>query len=127
MYKFYNTIQNQMYYRIILNNKANNIAMCIYDKIKDIRSENKEWLVNSTNGYIFAHVELPLYDKECLEKVIYEYGIQKAIEKFIVNKKCYDVIMNLVENDETKIYLGLAYYIVREYFEYMSFEYVASA
>lgn len=116
-----------MYYRIILNNKANNIAMCIYDKIKDIRSENKEWLVNNTNGYIFAHVELPLYDKECLEKVIYEYGIQKAIEKFIVNKKCYDVIMNLVENDETKIYLGLAYYIVREYFEYMSFEYVASA
>jgi hypothetical protein len=116
-----------MYYRIILNNKANNIAMCIYDKIKDIRSENKEWLVNSTNGYIFAHVELPLYDKEYLEKVIYEYGIQKAIEKFIVNKKCYDVIMNLVENDETKIYLGLAYYIVSEYFEYMSFEYVASA
>ena len=34
-------------------------------------------------------------------------------------------IINLVENDEKKIYLGLAYYIVSEYFEYMSFEYVS--
>lgn len=129
MYIFYNT--DQMYYKIIFNiktnNKANNIARCIYDKIKNIRSENKEWLVNSTNGYIFAHVELPLYEKEYLESVIYEYGIQKAIEKFIVNKKCYEVIMNLVDNDEKNIYLGLAYYIVSEQFEYMSFEYVASA
>lgn len=129
----FNTFYNidQMYYKIIFdiktNNKANNIARCIYDKIKDIRSDNKEWLVNSTNGYISAHVELPLYEKEYLESVIYEYGIQKAIEKFIVNKKCYEVIMNLVENDETKIYLGLAYYIVSEQFEYMSFEYIASA
>jgi hypothetical protein len=129
VYIFYNT--DQMYYKIIFNiktnNKANNIARCIYDKIKNIRSENKEWLVNSTNGYIFAHVELPLYEKEYLESVIYEYGIQKAIEKFIVNKKCYEVIMNLVDNDEKNIYLGLAYYIVSEQFEYMSFEYVASA
>jgi len=120
-----------MYYKIIFNiktnNKANNIARCIYDKIKDIRSENKEWLVNSTNGYISAHVELPLYEKEYLESVIYEYGIQKAIEKFIVNKKCYEVIMNLVDNDEKNINLGLAYYIVSEQFEYMSFEYIASA
>ena len=116
-----------MYYRIILNNKANNIAMCIYDKIKDIRSENKEWLVNNTNGYIFAHLELPLYEKEYLEKIIYEYGIQKAIEKFILNKKCYEVIMNLVENDEKKVYLGVVYYIISEYFEFMSFEYVAAA
>lgn len=126
---FYNA--DQMYYKVIFNiktnNKANNIARCIYDKIKNIRSENKEWLVNSTNGYIFAHVELPLYEKEYLESVIYEYGIQKAIEKFIVNKKCYEVIMNLVDNDEKNIYLGLAYYIVSEQFEYMSFEYIASA
>jgi len=126
---FYNA--DQMYYKVIFNiktnNKANNIARCIYDKIKNIRSENKEWLVNSTNGYIFAHVELPLYEKEYLESVIYEYGIQKAIEKFIVNKKCYEVIMNLVDNDEKKVYLGLAYYIVSEQFEYMSFEYIASA
>jgi hypothetical protein len=118
-----------MYYKIILNNKANNIARCIYDKIKHIRSENKEWLVNSTNGYIFAHLELPLYEneKEYFEKIIYDYGIQKAIEKFVLNKKCYEVIMNLVDNDEKKVYLGIVYYIISEYFEYMSFEYVATA
>jgi|UniRef100_A0A6C0CCX0 hypothetical protein len=115
-----------MYYKIILNNKANNIAHTIYEKIKDIRSENREWLVNSTNGFIFNHIELPLYDKEYLEKIIYDYGIQKAIEKFILNKKCYETIIELVDNDESKIYLGLAYYIVSEYFEFMSFEYVAA-
>ena len=115
-----------MYYKIILNNKANNIAHTIYEKIKDIRSENREWLVNSTNGFIYNHIELPLYDKEYLEKIIYDYGIQKAIEKFILNKKCYENIIGLVDNDESKIYLGLAYYIVCEYFEFMSFEYVAA-
>lgn len=113
-----------MYYKVILSGKANNIALCIYDKIKDIRSKNREWLVNSTRGYIFNHVELPIYDKEYLEKVIYDYGIQKAIEKFILNKKCYEDIINLVENDESKIYIGLAYCIVSEYFEFMSFEYM---
>jgi len=112
-----------MYYKIILNNKAHNIAQCIYEKIKDIRSENKDWLINSTNGYIFNHLELPLYKKEDLEKVIYEYGIQKAIEKFVINKKNYENIISLVDNDESNIYLGIAYYIISESFEYMSFEY----
>ena len=65
------------------------------------------------------------YEKEYLEKIIYEYGIQKAIEKFIINKKCYDVIINLVDNDESKIYLGIVYYIISEQFEYMSFEYLS--
>jgi hypothetical protein len=111
-----------MYYKIILNNNANSIANCIYGKIKQIRSENKEWLVNSTNGFIFNHLELPLYSKEDLEEVIYEYGIQKAIEKFILNKKHFDIIMNHIDNDETKIYIGIAYYIICEYFEFMSFE-----
>ena len=114
-----------MYYKIILNSKAHNIARCIYDKIKDIRSEKKEWLVNSTNGYIFSHLELPFYEKAYLENIIYEYGIQKAIEKFVINKKCYDVIINLVDNDESKIYLGIVYYIISEQFEYMSFEYLS--
>ena len=111
-----------MYYKIILNNNANSIANCIYGKIMQIRSENKEWLVNSTNGFIFNHLELPLYSKEDLEKVIYDYGIQKAIEKFVLNKKIYENIINLVDNDETKIYIGIAYYIISEYFEFMSFE-----
>jgi hypothetical protein len=112
-----------MYYKIILNNNANNIAKCIYEKIKQIKSEDKDWLVNNTNGYIFNHLELPLYSKEDLENVIYEYGIQKAIQKFIVNKKHYDNIITLVDNDEKLIYLGVAYYIISEYFEFMSFEY----
>ena len=111
-----------MYYKIILNNKANNIAKRIYEKIHQIKSDNRDWLVNNTNGYVFNHLELPLYSKEDLEKVIYDYGIQKAIEKFIINKKIYDTIINLVDNDEAKIYLGVAYYIVSEYFEYMAFE-----
>ena len=111
-----------MYYKIILNNNANNIAKRIYDKIKQIKSENKDWLVNNTNGYIFNHLELPLYKKEDLEEVIYKYGIQKAIEKFILNKKIYENIITLVDNDEKMIYLVVAYYIISEYFEYMSFE-----
>jgi len=111
-----------MYYKIILNNNANNIAKCIYEKIKQIKSENKDWLVNNTNGYIFNHLELPMYSKQDLENVIYEYGIQKAIEKFMLNKKYYDNIISLVDNDESMIYLGLAYYIISESFEYMSFE-----
>ena len=111
-----------MYYKIILNDNANNIAKCIYNKISEIRSDKKDWLVNNTNGYIFNHLELPLYSKEDLENVIYEYGIQKAIEKFIINKKHYDNIITLVDNDESMIYLGVAYYIISESFEYMSFE-----
>ena len=111
-----------MYYKIILRDNANNIAKCIYEKINQIKSENKEWLVNNANGYIFNHLELPLYKKEDLEKVIYEYGIQKAIEKFILNKKIYENIITLVDNDEKMIYLGVVYYIINEYFEYMSFE-----
>ena len=117
-----NHYNNKMYYKIILKNNANKIAECIYGKIREIKSENRDWLVNNTNGYIFNHLELPLYSKEDLEKIIYDYGIQKAIEKFVINKKYYDTIINLVDNDETKIYLGVAYYIISEYFDYMSFE-----
>lgn len=120
---YYHNYNNEMYYKIILNNKAHKIAECIYAKINQIKSENKDWLVNNTNGYIFNHLELPMYSKEDLENVIYDYGIQKAIEKFVINKKHYDVIINLVDNDEAKIYLGVAYYIISEYFEYMAFEY----
>ena len=112
----------QVYYKILLKNNANDIAKCIYEKISNIRSTNKDWLVKSTNGYIFNHLELPLYEKEDLEKVIYEYGIQKAIEKFVINKKYYENIITLVDNDESKIYLGIAYYIISESFEFMSFE-----
>jgi hypothetical protein len=111
-----------MYYKIILKSKAHNIAHCIYEKIKDIKSNNKDWLINNTNGYIFNHLELPLYNKEDLEKIIYEYGIQKAVEKFVLNKKNYENIISLVDNDESNVYLGIAYYIISDSFEFMSFE-----
>jgi hypothetical protein len=112
---------SHVYYKILLKNNANDIAKCIYEKISNIRSINKNWLVKNTNGYIFNHLELPLYEKEDLEKVIYEYGIQKAIEKFIINKKYYDRIINIIDYDVSKIYIGIAYYIIRESFEYLSF------
>jgi len=112
---------SHVYYKILLKNNANNIAKCIYEKISNIRSINKNWLVKNTNGYIFNHLELPLYEKEDLEKVIYEYGIQKAIEKYIINKKYYDRIINIIDYDVSKIYIGIAYYIIRESFEYLSF------
>jgi hypothetical protein len=112
---------SHVYYKIILKNNANDIAKCIYEKISNIRSINKNWLVKNTNGYIFNHLELPLYEKEDLEKVIYEYGIQKAIEKYIINKKYYDRIINIIDYDVSKIYIGIAYYIIRESFEYLSF------
>jgi hypothetical protein len=62
-----------------------------------------------------------LYEKEYLEKIIYEYGIQKAIEDFIVNRKCYDNIIILIDDDISLIYLGIIYYIICESFEYKSF------
>jgi len=111
----------QVYYKILLKDNANDIAKFIYEKISNIRSANRDWLVKSTNGYIFNHLELPLYEKEDLEKVIYEYGFQKAIEKFITNKKYYDRIIYIIDYDVSKIYIGIAYYIIRESFEYMSF------
>ena len=111
-----------MYCKIILKDNANNIAKCIYEKLETLKGYNKDMLSNITNAYIFNHLELPLYDKEYLEMVIYNYGIQKAIERFIINKKCYENIINLVDNDESKIYLGIVYYIISESFEYMYFE-----
>jgi hypothetical protein len=114
-------IQPRVYYKIVLKNNANNIAECIYEKIKNIQSDNKDWLVRSADGYIFNHLELPLYSKEDLEKVIYEYGFQKAIEQFIINKKHYHHIISIIEYDISKIYIGIAYYIIRDLFEYMSF------
>ena len=51
---------SHVYYKILLKNNANDIAKCIYEKISNIRSINKNWLVKNTNGYIFNHLELPL-------------------------------------------------------------------
>ena len=119
--KIKNNTSSQVYYKILLKNNSNNIAKCIYEKIKNIRNTNKDWLIRSTHGYIFNHLKLPLYEKEDLENIIYEYGIQKAIQNFVINKRHYENIINIVESDMSKIYLGMAYYIICESFEFMSF------
>jgi len=123
--KIKNTTSSQVYYKILLkhnsNNITNNIAKCIYEKIKNIRNANKDWLIKNTHGFIFNHLELPLYEKEDLEHIIFEYGIQKAIQNFVINKKRCENIINIVESDLSKIYLGMAYYILCELFEFVSF------
>jgi hypothetical protein len=119
--KIKNTTSSQVYYKILLKNNSNNIAQCIYEKIGNTKNVDKDLLVNITNDYILNHLKSPLYEKEYLEKVIYEYGIQRAIEEFIVNSKIYDNIIALIDDDLSKIYLGIVYYIISESFEYMSF------
>ena len=116
-----NTQSSRICYKILLKNNSNNIAKCIYEKVGDTKNTDKELLVNSTNDYIFNHLKSQLYEKEYLEKIIYEYGIQKAIEDFIVNRECYDNIIILIDDDISLIYLGIIYYIICESFEYKSF------
>jgi len=44
--------------------------------------------------------------------------IASDIYSKIKNKKYYNVIREIVDNDESKIYIGIAFYILRECFEY---------
>jgi len=106
-------------YKIILKDKNNIIADCIYSKIKFIKHHNKEVLITNTNIYIYNHINLPIYEKKDIENIIHDYGIQNAIQHFVLNKKYYDKILELVENNENKIYIGIAYYILRELFDYI--------
>ena len=104
-----------------MKDNSNTIAKCIYEKIGHTKNADKDLLVSETNEYILNHLKSPLYCKEDLENVICEYGIQKAIEEFIVNSEIYDDIIAMIDKDISKIYLGIAYYILRGSFEYTSF------
>ena len=115
------TDTSRICYKILLKNNSNNIAKCIYEKIGNTKNIDKDSLIDATNDYILNHLKSQLYEKEYLEKVIYEYGIQRAIEEFIINSKNYDNIISLIDNDISKLYLGIVYYITCESFEYMSF------
>lgn len=106
-------------YKIILKDEHNLIADCIYSKIRNIKHENKEVLINNTNTYIYNHINLPIYEKKDIENLINDYGIQNAIQHFVLNKKYYNNILELVENNENKIYIGIAYYILSELFDYI--------
>ena len=117
-----NSIQSsRICYKILLKNNSNNIAQCIYEKIGNTKNVDKDLLVNITNDYILNHLKSQLYNKDYLEKVIYEYGIQKVIEQFILNTTYYEKIITLIEDNISKIYLGIVYYIISESFEYISF------
>lgn len=105
-------------YKIILIKPDNKIAADIFVKIKDIKSENRILLEDNTNAYILKHLESPFYEKQDIEKIIYNYGIQKAIQYFWLNKKYSEKIMKLIDSDESKIYYGMAYYILCECFDY---------
>jgi hypothetical protein len=115
--------QEKIYkYKIILIKPDNVMAADIYSKIKYITSTDKRVLVFNTEKYIYNHILLPFYEKKDIEEIIYNYGIQNAIQHFILNKKYYNIIREIVDNDESKIYIGIAFYILRECFEYRIIE-----
>jgi len=105
-------------YKIILKKTDNVIVNDIYAKINNITSKDKMWLVENLRVYILNHFKIPFYEKKDLEKIIFDYGIQKSIQDFILNKKYYEEIMRIVESDESKIYYGIACYIIYGYFEF---------
>lgn len=110
--------EKEYIYKILLTKPDNIVASDLYNKIKYITSKNRTTLIRNTEEYIYNHITLPLYEKKDIEKIIYEYGIQNAIQHFILNKKYYNIIRDIVDNDESKIYVGVAFYILRECFEY---------
>jgi hypothetical protein len=112
------TSDKEYKYKIILTKSDNVIASDIYSKIKYITSHDRLALIINTEKYIYNHIQLPFYEKKDIEDIIYKYGIQNAIQHYILNKKYYNVIREIIDNDESKIYIGIAFYILRECFEY---------
>ena len=74
-------------YKIILTKPDNVIASDIYSKIKYITSRDRLVLILNTEKYIYNHIQLPFYEKKDIEEIIYHYGIQNAIQHYILNKK----------------------------------------
>lgn len=109
-------------YKIILKKTDNDIVNTIYEKVKNIYSKDKLWLVNNLKTFIFNHLKLPIYEKKDIEEIIYNYGIQKAIQYYILNKKYYEEIMNLIDHDEKNLIYSIAFNIIYEYFEFRIIE-----
>ena len=105
-------------YKIILIKPDNKIASDIFNKINNVKSVNRMWLEESTKDYILKHLESPFYNKKDIETIIYNYGIQKAIQYFWLNKKYAEKIMKIIDSDESKIYYGMAYFILCECFDF---------
>jgi hypothetical protein len=115
------TQSSRVCYKIVMKDNSNSIARCIYEQIGHTKNADKDLLVSLTNDYILNHLKSSMYCREDLENVISQYGVQKAIEEFIVNSEIYDDIITMIDNDISKIYLAVAYYIIRGSFEYTSF------
>lgn len=105
-------------YKIIRKTENNDVVNDIFLKINGIRSTNKIWLQNNLKIFVFKHLKLPLYSLKDVEDIISEYGIQKALQHYVLNKKKYEEILDFVESDEGEIVYGIAYSIIYELFEY---------
>ena len=105
-------------YKIIIKKQDNDVANTIFHKVKNIVTPNKRWLVNNLKMFTYNHLRLPLYNKKDIELIIYEYGIQNVLQYFILNKKKYNEIMELIESEEEKLIYGIAAEIIFEYFEF---------
>ena len=105
-------------YKIIIKKTDNNIVNTIYEKVNKIQTRDRDWLVYNLRKYVYDHLRLPLYEIKDIEGIICNYGIQKAIQYFILNKKIYEDIMTIIDHDDNNIVYGIAYYIIYEYFEY---------
>jgi hypothetical protein len=115
------TQSSRICYKITLKDNSNSIARCIYEQIGHTKNTDKDLLVSNTNDYILNHLKSSMYCKDDIENVISQYGVQKAIEEFIANRERYDNIITMIDNDISKIYLGVAYYILCGSFEYTLF------
>ena len=98
-------------YRICLKENTSIIARYIYEKIGHLKNTNKDLLVKSTKKYILDHIQYPTYNKKDLEFVIYEYGIQNAIDEFSERN----------DSDSKDISFMIAYYILCDSFEYIAY------
>jgi len=116
-----NAQSSRICFKIVLKDNSNSIASCIYEQIGHTKNADKDLLVSNTNDYILNHLKSSMYCKDDIENVISQYGVQKAIEEFIANRERYDNIITMIDNDISKIYLGVAYYILCGSFEYTSF------
>jgi len=105
-------------YKIIIKKEDNDVANTIFCKVKHIVTPNKIWLVNKLKMFIYNHLKLPLYEKKDIELIIYDYGIQNALQYYVLNKKKYEEIMDFIEGEEKKLIYGIAVEIIFEYFEF---------
>lgn len=103
------TSEKEYKYKIILTKPDNIIASDLYNKIKYITSYDRQALIFNTEKYIYNHILLPLYEKKDIEEIIYNYGIQNALQHFILNKNITILSEILLIMTSQKYILGLPF------------------